>query len=83
VDHGEAFQSSCMAGGGQRVHDDGELHEEEHTTVELGSPASVADASSCKRALYDTGRMAVQTLGPNNDDVLWGWPALAMSKSGG
>jgi hypothetical protein len=83
VDHGEAFKSSCMAGGGRRVHDDGELHEEEDTAVKLGSPASVAGASSYKRALYDAGRMAVQTLGPNGDDVRWGWPALAMSKSDG
>jgi hypothetical protein len=57
VDHGEAFKSSCMAEGGRRVHDDGELHEEEDTAVELGSPASVAGASSCSvDARHQNGR---------------------------
>jgi hypothetical protein len=48
VDHEKAFGCSCVAGGGRRVADDGELHEEEDVAVEHGSPASVADASSSK-----------------------------------
>jgi hypothetical protein len=48
VDHRKAFRSSCVAGGGWRMADDGELYEIEDATVELGNPASVADASSCK-----------------------------------
>jgi hypothetical protein len=83
VDHEEAFESSCVVRGEWRVLDDGELHEEEDATIELSSPASVAGALSCKRALDDTRRMALQTLGPNGDGVLWGWSAPAKSKLGG
>jgi hypothetical protein len=61
------------------VANDGELREEEDAAVELDSPASVADASSCKLALDDAGTTAVQTLGPNGDSVWCGWPARSKS----
>jgi hypothetical protein len=61
----------------------GELCKEEDTVVELSSPASVAGASTYKRALDDVETMVVQTLGPNGNSVWWGWPALERSMSGG
>jgi hypothetical protein len=83
VDHWKAFRSSCVAGRGRRMADDGELYEIEDATVELGNPASVADASSCKWMLDDAGMTAVQTLGPNGDGVQWGWPVPVRSKLSG
>jgi hypothetical protein len=83
VDHGKSFGSSCVAGGGQRVVNIGELCKEEDTVVELSSPASVAGASTYKRALDDVETMVVQTLGPNGNGVWWGWPVLERSMSGG
>jgi hypothetical protein len=59
VDHEKAFRSTYVAERGQRMADDGELHEEEDAVVELDSLASVANASSCKRALVEAGTMAV------------------------
>jgi hypothetical protein len=75
VDHEEAFKSSCMAEGGRRVHDEGELHEEEDTAVELGSPASVAGASSCSvDARNQNGRgktLLVHAQGDNIAQAMW------------
>jgi hypothetical protein len=48
VDHEKAFRSTYVAERGQRMTDDGELHEEEDAAIELDSLASVANASSCK-----------------------------------
>jgi hypothetical protein len=51
---------------------DTELHEEEVTAGELGSPTSVAGASSCKRALDDEDTMVVLFSGAVIDEGL-GW----------
>jgi hypothetical protein len=66
----------------QRTRIDGELREQEEAAGELGSPASVAGASSCKRALADEEATVVQICGTDVDGVWWRRPATA-SREGG
>jgi hypothetical protein len=47
----------------------GELGNEEEATGEVGSPVSVAGASSCKRALADEEATSVQIPGTDVDGV--------------
>jgi hypothetical protein len=54
-----------------------ELREEEEAAGEFGSPTSVADASSCKRALADGEATAVHIPATDVDGVRWRWPAMA------
>jgi hypothetical protein len=64
---------------------DGELHEEEEAAGELGSPASMADVSSCKWALADKEMTAVLIPSINSGGGGQGWrsPANRDSSSKG
>jgi hypothetical protein len=55
---------------------DSVVHEEEVVADELGSPASMAGASSCNWALADKVAMAVQIPGTDVNGVWLRWLAM-------